>query len=48
MLMMAASPEAFKAGKAARLAAKVPNVSISMTVRKPLGLMASAAACKRF
>ena len=45
MLIIAASPEAFNAGKAALLAANVPSVSISITVRKPLGLMASAAAC---
>lgn len=42
---MAASPDTFNAGKAARLAANVPSVSISMTVLKPLGLIASAAAC---
>lgn len=46
ILIIAALPEAFKAGNAALLAANVPSVSISMTVRKPLGLIASAAACK--
>lgn len=42
--MMTPPCEAFSAGKAALLTEKVPSVSISKAVRKPLALSASAVA----
>jgi len=47
MLMTAPPPALRSSGKAAREAANVPSVSISITVRKPLALSSSAAAWPR-
>ncbi len=47
MLMTAPPPALRSSGKAAREAANVPSVSISITVRKPFALSSSAAAWPR-